>query len=121
MAAAVIADGAALVFGHFAQVGNQLLDRQVLQLGAGDSRVDVVDIRLVMLRMMNLHRTRINMRFEGVVSIGERGKRIGHDGAPNLVARESTVFRAKITQMAQGRKWADFIQPPAAYEARRRL
>ena len=43
--------------------------RAVFQLGPGDGRVHVIDVRLMVLRMMDFHRPRIDVRLQGVVSI----------------------------------------------------
>src|SRR5262249_3785930 len=48
------------------------------QLRASDRAVDIVDIRLVVLRMMDFHRPRIDVRLQGVVGIGQGRKRVSH-------------------------------------------
>jgi len=54
-------------------VGDQLLDGQVFQLRAGQRSVHVVNVRLMVLRMMDFHRPRVDVRLQGVVGIGQRG------------------------------------------------
>jgi len=76
--AAIVADRAALVVGDFAQIGNQLLDRQLFEFSARDGRVDVIDICLVVLRVMDFHRPSIDVRLPGVVGIREGRKRVSH-------------------------------------------
>ena len=65
--------------GHLAQVGDQRVDgergegRMVLQEVVG-----VVDVGLVVLRVMDFHRPRIDVGLEGVVGVGQFGKFVGH-------------------------------------------
>ena len=67
MAAAVVAHGGADVLGHAVDASEQILDALRLQLGMLLERgVQVGDVRLVMLAVMNLHRLRVDVRFERV-------------------------------------------------------
>ena len=43
-----------------------------------DRRVQVVDVRLMMLAVMDLHRLRVDVRLERVVGVRERRQRKGH-------------------------------------------
>jgi hypothetical protein len=69
--AAVIAHRRANIFRHRIQVADQILDRFVRQIGFVFKRVVYVrDISLVMFRVMNFHRTRVDVRLECVVCVG---------------------------------------------------
>src|SRR5690606_5409768 len=70
VSAAVVADRRADVFGHLGEVPHQLVDFHLGELGMlFESRVRFVDVRLMMLRVMDLHRLCIDMRLERIVSI----------------------------------------------------
>ena len=78
MATGVVADRALLVSGQLVQLRQQLFDRRVLPLRAGQRRVGVVDVGLVMAVVMDLHRGRVDVGLERVERIGESGKLEGH-------------------------------------------
>ena len=60
-------------------VAKQILDALRLQLGMLlERRVQVGDVRLVMLAVMNLHRLLVDVRFERIGRVGERRKRVSH-------------------------------------------
>src|SRR5829696_18882 len=80
VAAAVVADGAALLVGHLAQVGEHLLDRRAVERGPGERRVRLVHVRLVVLVVMEAHRVRVDVRLERLVGVGERRNFVGHGG-----------------------------------------
>ena len=74
VAAAVVADGAAHGVGHDAQILDELFERFGFQRGvAGDGLVEVVHVSLVMAAVMDFHRQRVNVRFQGFLGIGECG------------------------------------------------
>ena len=76
MAAAVVADGGADFFGNIIQIFHQIFDGFFAKVGIiGDGLVQVRHIGRVMFVVMNLHRSRINVRFERVVGIGQRWQR----------------------------------------------
>ena len=58
-----------------------------------ESRVGVVDVRLMMLRVVNLHRPRINVRLEAIIRIAQfgQGERPGgrHDSRSSRSSRGS--------------------------------
>ena len=71
MAAAVVSDGTANVFGNSRQVSNEFFRRfaeefRMLFNGA----VQIVDVGLVVLVVVIVHRFFVNVRLESVVSIG---------------------------------------------------
>ena len=71
--------GRADVFGHRVDACEQFLDRLRMQLGMLVERgVQVGHVRLVVLAVMNLHRPRVDVRFERVESVGKRWKRMSH-------------------------------------------
>ena len=69
---AVIAHDSANIFRHRVEIADQILDRFRGQVGVIFERVvDVGDVSLVMLRVMDLHRARVDVRLEGVVGVRE--------------------------------------------------
>jgi hypothetical protein len=72
MAASVVADRRADFFGHCVDRGHQLFNGRIADLAPFDGGVQLVNIRLVMLRVVNLHRLRVDVRFEGIVAIRQR-------------------------------------------------
>ncbi len=74
MAAAVVADGVADIGGKGIDVGEELLQRPGLEIGASRDRlVQVGDVGLMVLAMVDLHRLRVDMGFQGVKGVGKRG------------------------------------------------
>ena len=72
MAAAVVADGAADVLGHGVDVLDQILDALALQLGVlVERRVEVVDVRRVVLVVMDPHRLFVDVGLQRVVIVGQ--------------------------------------------------
>ena len=69
VAAAVVAHNGANVFGNGVQITNQVFHRFLLKIGALDRLVDVIDVGLVMLGVMDFHRTRINVRLQRIIRI----------------------------------------------------
>ncbi len=78
MAAAVVAHDALQVFRQRLGLLDQLFHRQVGVFGAFQRSVDVVDVRLVMLGVVDFHRRCVDMRLERVVGVGQLGEGIGH-------------------------------------------
>ena len=71
MAAAVVAHRAAEVVRHGRKVPDQRVERFGLERGvAGDGLVEIVHVSLVMTPVMDFHRQRVNMRFQGFLGIG---------------------------------------------------
>ncbi len=81
MAAAVVADGAALVVGKVREVGDHLLDRLVGPLGALERSVGLVHVGLVVLVVVHLHRCLVDVGLERVVSVGKVRYLVRH-GSP---------------------------------------
>src|SRR5712672_1690116 len=80
MTAAVVADGTADGVGDNAQIRDDLFERLGFQRGvAGDGLVEVVHIRLVMAVVMDLHRQRVKVGFEGCLVIGQGREFVGHN------------------------------------------
>jgi hypothetical protein len=52
--------------------------RAVFPLRAGDRLVQVVDVGLVVLAVVDLHRARVDRRLERVVVVRQRRKLVGH-------------------------------------------
>ena len=71
MAAAVVADGRALVVGDLRQVGDDVLDRLVRPVGALERGVYLVHVGLVVLVVVDAHRRLVDVRLERVVVVGE--------------------------------------------------
>lgn len=75
MAAAVIAHRAADGFRHGREVADERFERLAFQRGvAGDGLVEIVHVSLVMAVVMDLHRQRVKVGFEGVFGIGQGGQ-----------------------------------------------
>lgn len=80
VAARVVADRRADVLRHGAEVLDQLLGAFRVEIGlAGDRVVQVGDVRLMMLRVVDFHRLRVDVRFESVVGVSEFRESSGHD------------------------------------------
>ena len=72
MTAAVIPHHRANGFRNGVKVLDQILDRFSGEIGMIFKRIiNVGDVSLVMLGVMDLHRPRVDMRLEGVVSVGQ--------------------------------------------------
>ncbi|KAG0763484.1 hypothetical protein G6F22_018417 [Rhizopus arrhizus] len=78
VATAIVAHRAALRFGHRIKVGDERLDRLRGDAGLLEGGIEVVDVGLVVLAVVDLHRARIEVRLEGIIGVGERGKRVRH-------------------------------------------
>ena len=77
MAAAVIAHGGADVLRYPSEVSQEILDRQIEKTRMLLERaVEVAHIRGVMFPVVNLHRTRIDVRFERVKRVGQIRERM---------------------------------------------
>jgi hypothetical protein len=91
VAAGVVAHAAADGLGHLREVGDQRVD---VERGEGgvilEEIVGVGDVGLVVLRVVDFHRLRINVRDEGVVSVGEFREFVGHgrNGLGFIVGRK---------------------------------
>ena len=61
----------------------QIVERLARELGRLlERRVEIVDVGLMMLAVMDLHRLRVDVRLERVVGVGQRGKRERHVRSP---------------------------------------
>ena len=71
MTAAVVSDGAANVFGNSRQVRNEFFRRFVEEFRVlFNGTVQIVDVSLMVLVVVIVHRFFVNVRLESVVSIG---------------------------------------------------
>jgi len=83
MAARVVPDSRLLLLGQGVEAGREHgLDRPVGPFGPGQRRVRVVDVRLVVEVVVDLHRLRVYVRLERVVGVGEIGQFERHLAAP---------------------------------------
>ena len=80
MAAAVVFDGTFLV-AEAVEILQDLLDGLVGPLGALQRGVRLVDVRLMVLVVMEFHRRLVDVRLERVVGVGERRNGVGHGGS----------------------------------------
>ena len=71
--AAVVARHGPLVFGNLVEVLDHLLDRTVGPLCPLHRLVEVVDVRLVVLPVVDAHRLLVDRRLERVVVVRQRG------------------------------------------------
>ena len=79
VAAAVIAHRRADILRHRVEIAEQFLERLVRDLRMLVERlVQLSDIRLVMLRVMDLHRLRIDVWLERIIAIWKFGKFVFH-------------------------------------------
>ena len=78
MTAAVVAHGGANAFGQLVQLGNQQLGRLAVKRRALDGGNQVVDVGLMVLGVVNLHRPRVNMRLQRIVGIGQGRQGVAH-------------------------------------------
>ena len=72
MTAAVVADRTAYIFGNRSEVADERINGFVLQRGvARNGFVQVGDVSGVVLAVVNLHRHRVDVRFQCVFRIGK--------------------------------------------------
>ena len=69
VATAIVADGTKLICGDACHIGNQIFDGLAIEICASDCVIHLVDVRLMMLGVMDFHRSRIYMRLKGIVGI----------------------------------------------------
>ncbi len=81
VAAAVVAHSRALVLRNQVEDAQHLLDWAVRPLGALERGVDVIDVRAVMLVVVNAHRLLVDRGLERVVGVRERGQLVGHQSS----------------------------------------
>ena len=79
MAAAVVANGRANGLGDLADLREQFLDRKLLQIGmAFESLIEIVDVTPMVLVVMNLHRSRVDVRFQRIEGVREGRQIVAH-------------------------------------------
>src|SRR3546814_19238040 len=78
VAAAVLGPRAADLLGPGVGVAYQVRGRLVGVRGAVDRLVVVVDVGLMELGVVDLHRLRVDVRLERVVGVGKFGEGVGH-------------------------------------------
>src|SRR5712691_6383591 len=79
MAAAVVAHCGADVLRHGVDAAQQILGALRLQFGMlVQRRVQIGDVRVVMLPVVNLHRLLVDVRFERIGRVRKRRKRVSH-------------------------------------------
>ncbi|MNU00234.1 hypothetical protein D3C72_2433090 [compost metagenome] len=78
MPAPVVAHRALEGFGQQHQARHQLVNGQVGVRRARQRGVQVIDVGLVMLGVVDLHRAGIDVGFQGVIGIGQGRQRVGH-------------------------------------------
>jgi hypothetical protein len=80
-------DRGANLFGNLGQVADEVVDGLCGQLGVvGERGIEVVDVGLVVLVVVNLHRLGVDERFEGGVVVRKRCEFVSHRG--NLLRLE---------------------------------
>ena len=80
--AAVVAHRRADVFGNAVDAAAEILDALALQVGMLLERgVQIGDVRLMMLPVMNLHRLRVDVRFERGEVVRELGQFVSHESS----------------------------------------
>jgi hypothetical protein len=79
VSATVVTDGGADCLGNCREIRDQFIHRLGSKLGMIlECGVEVVDVSSVVLVVMDLHRARIDVRLEGVKSVGKRRQSVGH-------------------------------------------
>ena len=76
--AAMIADRSPDVLGHLVDIAQQLLDRLIVEFRILDGLVQIRDVRGMMLIVMDLHRPGIDVGFQGIERVGQRGELVRH-------------------------------------------
>jgi len=111
MATAIVAHRGSYGIGHLVEMCNQLLDRLARHLRMARNRVvQVVHVSLMVLVVMQMHRLRIEVRFERVISIRqvrqfERAGRSGGCGSSGLSGSQ-TLCVESINQRSGARQRA---------------
>jgi hypothetical protein len=80
--ACVVPDSCLLVVRQDVDGGQHRFHGPVGPFGPGQRRVRIVDVRLVVKVVVDLHRLRVDVRLEGVVGIGKIGQFERHLAAP---------------------------------------
>ena len=89
VAAAVVSNGCPDRLGHLVETTQQILDREIGQVRIRfDRLVQVVDVCLVMLVVMELHRLGVDVGLEGIVRESQRRQLVSHVGASLNVVGE---------------------------------
>ena len=109
VAAAVVADRPLLVFGECVQDAEHLLDRLAVPLGAFEGLVEIVDVGLMVLPVMDLHRLRVDRRLERVVRVRETGELVGH--ASPSVWFSSGGYAPRRTRASDEERHGACLQP----------
>jgi hypothetical protein len=79
MTSAIVADGAANVFGDRVQIAEQIFGSFLVQLGMlVERRVQVLDVGAVMHVVMQMHRLFIDGGFERRIRVRQRGEFMRH-------------------------------------------
>ena len=95
VAAAVVADRGANLRGDLGQIADQIVNGLGGQLGvAGEGGVEVVDVGLMVLVVVDVHRLGVNERLKGGVVVGKRGEFVSHRG--NLLGLDCSA-RARLS------------------------
>ncbi len=100
MPAAIVADGRLDRIGHAIDVLHQIFDAHIRQVRMTLERgVDVVHVGAVVLVVVNLHRTRVDMRLERVERIRKWGQLIGHRKSllAGTAAAQPALLPASVT------------------------
>jgi hypothetical protein len=79
--AAVVAHGALLVGRQRVEVLENVLDRLAVEVGAFERAVGLVDVGLMVLIVVHLHRRLVDMRLKRGVIVGQRRDLVGHCGS----------------------------------------
>jgi len=82
VSAAVVDHRATKAFRHLFDAPHQLVHRQLAEGIAFQRRVEVGDVGLVVLGVVDLHGLRVNVRFQGIVGVGQWGQAIRHGRSP---------------------------------------
>ena len=104
VAAPVVTNGRADVFGYRIDTAQELLDALRLQTGMLlEGGVQIRDVCVVMLSVVNLHGLLVDVRFQRVERVRKRWKRVSHRTSSLSRRLETVELEAAIEWSASGR------------------
>src|SRR5690349_8632112 len=80
MATAIVADGCANILGNFFNVAAEVFDALLRKVFAFERRIEVGYVGVMVFVVMDLHRLGVDVRFQCIVRIWQRGKCVSHGG-----------------------------------------